>query len=140
MSFQRPSYAAGLAAIQQQMKFSSYIALCALSVTTATHAEGIALGNPLAGANLFGLFGLPLLGSVALLLAMALVKGLRKALLVALLLCGIFAAILALIGSAGMPNGTAVLWLIGLVLSPWICLVIIATCFIVGLRAKQPQE
>lgn len=121
------------------MRLPSYVAVIpTLSVATAAHAEGIALGNPLAGASFAGLFGLPLVGSAALLLAMALTKGLRKALLVALLLCGLFATTLALVGAGGgMSNGTAVFWLAGLVLSPWVCFVILAVCFVVGIRSKK---
>ena len=124
--------------VMRQMKIAPYIALPTLILAAAAHAEGIALGNPLAGFSFAGLFGLPLLGSAALLITMALVKGLRKALLVALLLCGVFAGTLALIGAGGMSNGTAVFWLAGLVLSPWVCFVIITICFVAGVRTKKP--
>lgn len=85
-----------------KVNLPSHVALTALAFAGAAHAEGIALGNPLTGASFGWLFGLPLLGSAALLLAMALIKGLRKALLVALLLCACFAGILALVGMSGM--------------------------------------
>lgn len=123
--------------VMRKVRFPTYIAASALSVTAAAHAEGIALGNQLAGGSFVGFFGLPILVSATLLLVMALVKGLGKALLVALLLCGLFAGTLAFIGAGGMSNGKAMFWLAGLVLSPWICLVIITICFIVGICTNK---
>ena len=123
----------------QKVNLPSHVALTALAFAGAAHAEGIALGNPLTGASFGWLFGLPLLGSAALLLAMALIKGLRKALLVALLLCACFAGILALVGMSGMSSVTGVAWLVGLVLSPWICFVIIGICFFVGIWHESPE-
>lgn len=108
----------------QRMRIPPYVVVIPALGVAAAHAEGIALGNPLIGAS-FTLFGLPLVGSAALLLGMALTKGLRKPLLVALLLCGIFAMTLVLVGSGGMSGGVDVLWLVGLILSPWVCFVIL---------------
>jgi hypothetical protein len=119
------------------VKSHPYSALSALTITTAAHAEGIALGNPLAGSSFAGLFGLPIFGSVSLRIAMALVRGLRKALCVALLLRALFAGTLALIGAGGTSNGTAVFWLAGLVLSPWICFGIITIRFISRVCSKS---
>jgi len=122
------------------MKLTSYIALAALATTTAANAEGIALGNPFVGSSFAGLFGLPLFGSVLLLLVMAFMKGLRKSLFVSLLLCAFLVGSLTLIGTGGMSNETIVFWLAGLALSPWICFVIIIVCFIVALRTRCVKD
>jgi len=119
------------------MRLLPYVAMIpALCASAAAHAEAIALGNPFTEASFVGLFGLPLVGSAALLLAMALTKGLRKALLIALCLCGIFVTALALHREWNAPE---MFWLVGLVFLPWVCFVIFAACFVVGRRAKKSE-
>ena len=116
-----------------------HLSVAGFLVASSAYAEGIALGNPLAGGDLGAIFVLPLLGSAALLLSMAIAEDLRKSLFRALLICACFVGMLIFVGIAGMSNGIAVLWLIALVLSPWICFIVIAMCFFSGIRSRKSR-
>lgn len=102
------------------------------------NAEGIALGNPLANANLFNWIGLPIVG--ILVLAVVLLVLAWRTLLAALAACGAYLRLLAVSASGGLGNPAALLWLVLVVLSPWVCLGVFVICTLVAVRraARKP--
>jgi hypothetical protein len=102
-------------------------------------AEGIALGNPLAGGGGGLLFGLPLIGC-ALLVLFFLGAGLGRFLVKAAFICAAYIFVLFLIGVAGGSNSTAIIWLIGIAMTPWFCFVTLGISFIIALRRESLES
>jgi H+/Cl- antiporter ClcA len=116
------------------------VATILLLVTSHSLAEGIALGNPLAGANVSGLFGTPIAGTLVLAVFMLFGRETRRTLLTAVVICAAFAGTLFLIALGGMSNPAAVIFLVVLVVSPWLCFIVFIACFVVGLRRASARH